>query len=443
LVRRGAPEMGAGGSPAVVPLILRAVAMLFVFATIFDSFTFSFFEKSDNLAQIVGFVMAWLFVILRLRKLKIEGKDFKWFLVFFVITALEEVVRSFTLGPVGAARSVRNYFSFFQAFLLYIIMRDVSADSRVFRGVMAVFYLTYLCGSVLTDLGWQVVTKEVAGGRTGLVGQNLNAFAFSLAVITVVIISWALAHWPRLGFGGWLAVGSLFVLVPAIAETGSRGGLVALVFGLLVGGVVTARGKRVPFHVVFVPVVLGVVLHVMMGTEVMHRRIDATLYEHDYGTRDVLAEGSMVLFKRHPILGVGPAYVGALGRVLGLKGGLAAHNTYLQMLLSFGIVGTVPFLIAFGMSVLRLWRLRGPPWVGIWFAVLAMTAAYGVTSHLGYNKHFWIILALAANSPLMGRRVPARVPVRHRSMAGGPFAGARPPLPQMGRLHGRVPGGRA
>jgi len=301
-----------------------------------------------------------------------------------------------TLGPGSASFSLRYYSSYGQVFILYVILRDLARDPRVFQGITIVFFLTYFGGSLLTDLGVTVVTAGTEGGRVGLVGFNLNAYAFGLAVIVAGGFSWALARWPRLGWKGWLFMGSLAVLVPAIASTGSRGGAVALVFGLFVAIVVNMQLRRLPVYVFLVPVVLGAVFHVMLNTEVLQRRVEATLYEHDYGARDVLAEGSLVLFRQDPLIGPGPGYMEALGRLTG-RSRIAAHNTYLQILRSFGILGTLPFFVAYGLTMNIAWKARGSAWGGVWFTILAMTMAFGMVGHLGYDKHFWIILALGSN----------------------------------------------
>jgi O-antigen ligase len=132
----------------------------------------------------------------------------------------------------------------------------------------------------------------------------------------------------------------------------------------------------------------------------MQRRIQATLYEQDFGSRDRLAEAAVVLARRHPLIGVGPGYAKELGRIMGW-GRIAAHNTYLQVILSFGLLGFLPFLGGFTMILRGAWRVRGSPWGGIWFAILAMTFAFAIVGNMGYNKSFWIILALGANAPLM------------------------------------------
>ncbi len=430
--RVGAPK---GLGVHRVPLVLRAVVFVFVFSTIFDSFTFPFLDKNDNLAQLVGVVLAGLFLVYRGARLRIREADQRWFLVFFAVITIEEIIRYFTLPEAAAVFSFRNYFSYFQVFVLYVILRELSRDPRVFRGIMTVFFVTYLGGALLTDLGIQLVTAEAAGGRVGLVGVNLNAYAFSLAVIVAGGFAWALSRWPRLGWKGWLLVSSLAVLLPAIASTGSRGGALALVFGLLVAVIVNVRLRRVPVLLVLVPVVLGAVLHVMLNTEIMQRRIQATFYEHDFGSRDTLAEAGLVLFREHPFIGTGPGYVEVLGRLTGHHK-IGAHNTYLQMVLSFGVLGTLPFLVGLGLTLYSSWRVRGSPWGGVWFTILAMTAAFGMTGHLGYNKHFWIILALGGNVGAMVLAESVKSGARGLANPGGGFR-RRSRVPQLELWEGR------
>lgn len=398
-----------------VPWVLRAAAVLFVVSTIFDSFTFSFLEKSDNMAQLVGFAMAGLFLVFRGRYLRFREKDLLWFVVFFGITVVEEMVRYATLSTSMASSSLTAYFSYAQVFVLYIIIRDISKDPRVFRGLSAAFLLTYLISAGLISLGVRMVTVE-AGMREGLVGVNLNGFAFSLAVIVVGIISRSVFRWPRLRTSGWVLVAMLLILVPILAKTGSRGGALALIVGLLGAFLVNIRLKRVPAYFLLVPLVLGGVMYVMLTTEVMHERLDATFYHHDYGTRDQLAEQSFRLLKKHPILGPGPAYAQELGMSLGTTR-LAAHNTYLQVLLSFGFFGFVPFAIAVYLGTRRLWRFRFLEWSAIGLGVVFVLLAEGVSLHLAYDKSFWIILALLANAH--------RVDVKQGVQVLSPSAGVR------------------
>lgn len=379
-----------------VPLILRVLVVFFVVSTVFDSFTFPFLDKSDNLAQLIGLLLAALFLVFRVRYLRFRERDFRWFGLFFVLTAVEEIIRFMTFDTTMASSSLLAYSSYVQVFILYVIIRDLSKDSRVFRGITITFFLTYFGAAMLISLGVKMATVE-RGMREGLVGVNLNGFAFSLAVIVVGCISMAVFRWPRLGMRGWFLVSCLIILVPILARTGSRGGALALMFGLFGVFVINIELKRVPAYFILVPLILGGVLYVILTTEVMHERIDATINRQDFGTRDKLAESSFRLLKQHPIIGLGPDYVRALGMSMGTRR-LAAHNTYLQLLLSFGFIGFIPFGIAIFLGIRRLWRLRSLEWPTIGLGVVFVLVAEGVSLHLAYDKSFWIILALLANA---------------------------------------------
>ena len=141
---------------------------------------------------------------------------------------------------------------------------------------------------------------------------------------------------------------------------------------------------------------------------ILGRRIGATLHERDYGSRVELANASVRLLREHPLIGTGPAYMSELGKLMGW-GRVGSHNTYLQILLSFGILGALPFFIALVFTLKSAWNVRGSPWGGMWFAIVATALAFGVTGHLGYNKSFWLILALGGNAWVMAGMNPRSV----------------------------------
>ncbi|MFC2171122.1 O-antigen ligase family protein [Acidobacteriota bacterium] len=385
-------------SDRAIPRVLRIIVYLFVFSTIFDSFSFSFIRSSDNISRILGFCMLCAFLLFRATKIRIVEKDLKWHLVFFLLIFLEEIYRGFSLSNAGLLLSFRHYFSYFQVLLMYFIIRDVTHDSRAIRGIMSVYFLTYLTISLMNNFNLSSFTAT-HGDRIGVVGTNHNVLALLYATILICIFSWLLVSWSGYFWQNILLITAGASMLIGLVRTGSRGGTLALVMGLLVATFTHLRLRRLPAYIILLPLVCGGALYAIMTSDVLTKRIEMTLEEGD-STRTELTQDSLELFKEKPLIGHGSSYVEILGNRLG-RGPIASHNTYLQILLSFGILGFMPFIIGIAYTIKSAWNKRFSVWSGMFFTVLLATLIFAIFGHLGYKKHFWIMIALTSNIGVM------------------------------------------
>jgi len=395
--------------PARRPAILRWTLLLFVFSTVFDSFAIEFFGPSDTLSRILGISLLLVFMATALtfpEKLRWLGKDLKWFVAFFLITAAEELYRA--LVTANIRYELIAYFTYVQLFVMFLIFRDVTRDPRAYKGVLGVFLLTYIPGAVLTVFNLSLVTE--AGqeeGRLGLAGINLNMLAFVYSVIAVCIVTWLFATTRPFSKRGIAAIAAAGFLVIAIGRTGSRGGAIALVIGLLITTMLNVRAKRIPAYLLLVPIIVGGTAYFLGTEEVLVSRLNATLSAGDTGARGEIVESGIRLALERPLIGFGTTYGMELSRAVGYDYLIAAHNIYLQIFLSFGMIGFVPFFVGLASVVGVVWRLRDSVWGSMWLAVLMMTLVFGVVGHFADAKYFWIMIALAANAGVMVQSTPS------------------------------------
>jgi O-antigen ligase len=142
----------------------------------------------------------------------------------------------------------------------------------------------------------------------------------------------------------WL--GPLGLFLYALALTHSRGGMLALLAGLL--AYFQARyGWQRAFAVM--GVLLPVLLLVFAG-----RQTDFSASTGTGQDRIQLWREGIMQFKGSPLFGIGrDHYV--------LEAGLVAHNSYLHAFAELGFFGGVCFLGAFAFALLTLYRLGRPP----------------------------------------------------------------------------------
>jgi len=254
----------------------------------------------------------------------------------------------------------------------------------------------------------------------------------------------------------WLACA--VVLALAIVRTGSRGGTVAILAGLLV----LAAGMRGSRRLLYGAMAVAIVA---VGWQVApasykERMIALATGEQDYnytayeGRKQIWTRGWQY-YRANPIVGVGAGNFGvAEGDRLEIQGRTgkwsAPHNSYMQAFAEFGTPGGGLFLLLIALAAragFHSWRPRARPHQHR-PEVLAGLVAFGVASYFltnAYSFMFFTLFALAAllhraqDDPADSASVPAlqgspeagavtrrpRVPVRMPSRAGVGFRARR------------------
>ncbi len=392
------------------PTLLVVLAALFVVSTYLGAIRISDFPLAENPENVAGVLLAVSFALLRFGRFRFWTGPGKVFLLYFTTTAL------LTLGRYLTERQgdeLRVYAQYAQAFLLYLIFFDLCRDPRAARAVIYTFVGSTMLLSLIAHLGIGGAVGATAAGRggvaerVGVLGMNLNYQAFLYAGAIIGLLCRGIVRWPRFGGVDWaLAVGGVSMLF-ALLQTGSRGGLLTLVAGVTAALVLLFRGRRWAAYALLVPLLLYGIGHAIMSSEVIRARVEATLGGEDLGMRDVLAREAFQMLKERPLTGWGANYIEELGARTG-KPRIAAHNTYLQVATSFGLLGFMPWVAGLVVTGLRLWRHRSGFWGATLLAIFAALLVAMVPGNYAYGRFAWIFLALAGAAPLQTSVAPVR-----------------------------------
>ena len=402
---RGARPREVIPKRAQYPRLLVVLAAGFVVATFLNAIRLTDNPLAENPMNVVGLALAGAFVLMRGLSARVWTGPARYVWLFLGVTAVLELSRFLTDRSGYGASSLRSYAQYVQALGVYFIFYDLARDRRA----AALILRTYLGAVVLLSLvanlglagavGVTPLERGAVAERVGVLGLDLNYQGFLYAAALTGILCHGLARWPRFGTWEWILTGGGASVLLALLHTGSRSALVVLVAGVAAALALMFRGRRWGAYALMVPVVLYGIGSAIMRSDVIRARVEATLYEGDYGARDVLVQGSWEMFKERPLTGWGVRYTDELGLRLG-RDRIAAHNTYLQMAVAFGLVGFIPWAMGLGIVGWRLWKHRQDFWgvtqLTVWFVMLvAMLAA-----SYGYHPTFWILLALAGAMPL-------------------------------------------
>lgn len=385
------------------PIYLIALAAAFLIATFLDGVNLLAIPVAENPANVLGVILTAAFLATRLSAARLWAGPARYFWLFIGLTAVLELGRYF-MEPAGGAKSLRNYAQYAQVFLLYLIIYDLCRSARAVKVLMATFVLSAIVMSLVANLGLgglvgsTQIHRTSEAERLGVLGMNLNLQGFIYAAAVTGIMCWCLARWPRLTPLDWVLVGGAASMVLALLRTGSRGGLLVLAAGLGVALLLMFRGRRWTAYLVLVPVALYGLGSAVMSSDLMRLRFEQAIYEGRLGSRDMLAREGVAMFLERPGTGWGCTYAQDLGLRVGRER-IAAHNTYLQVAISFGLLGFLPWVLGVGATFLRLWQYRTQFWGSLMLAVLTSLLVAAIPGNLSYNKYTWMILAVAGAMP--------------------------------------------
>jgi putative inorganic carbon (HCO3(-)) transporter len=161
-------------------------------------------------------------------------------------------------------------------------------------------------------------------------------------------------------------IGSVLLLLYAIALTGSRGGLIALGAGI---ATLLMMGRRRRISIPLIALAALVLLPMLPS-----RQTDIEIGEDTSLSRIKIWSDGLQLIRESPVLGVG------FGR-FGDEVGMVAHNSFLHCFAELGVFGGMMFLGAFVQAIWGLSRLRhlgndgDATWRGMGPYLMAMTVA--------------------------------------------------------------------
>jgi O-antigen ligase len=182
--------------------------------------------------------------------------------------------------------------------------------------------------------------------------------------------------------------------------TGSRGGILACVIGVVLYALPYHKSKRKMTAILVATIAVLGVVYIVVNDERALSRFETTYETGNTAGRDRLFAAAIEMITEKPLLGWGPiiwAYeLGSReGRGFRERG---THNLVLYLLVEVGLLGAAPFLIGLGLCVRAAWTARVGS-LGLLPLVLLATMLVGSMSldTLRY-KTLWLVLMLSLAS---------------------------------------------
>ncbi|HVH08862.1 MAG TPA: O-antigen ligase family protein [Gemmatimonadales bacterium] len=329
-----------------------------------------------------------------------------WFLAYLCVFALATSLNFLN----DKAEVVHVFLLVFQGALVFWAATNVLEDESATSGALLTFAAACLLRAVLPMLGVGRTTTTVwtGGERITAFGQNENNAAMFLAggVIVALGLGYARARAlirPRLLV---LPVGALIAY--AAVETGSRGGLAALVTGLvtfaLSRGRTTWTGLR---NGAAALVGVALIIAAAYETPMMRNRLRDTAESGAMAGREDLYPLVGQMFVEKPIIGWGPMnnqYELSLREGNRFRPRRDVHNLVFETLTATGLLGALVFCGGIWLCVRAAWTARAGPEGVLPLALLSTVLMSNMSGNWMASKLLWFAFAYAIAS---ARRTPA------------------------------------
>ena len=341
-------------------------------------------NSAGSLAKYLAIVIIAVTVIENHGEIKLKSsianKCIIWMMLITVASLLWTVDRQTTVDRMVAYLLVPGFCLYTSTLTFTKKEFDWIVTAAIIGGIVAAGY-AYMSGSVLDEqMTDRVILTE---------SNDPNNFA-ALLLLPFALIWWRIQESPK-KYLKIIYAAALVVIILMILMTGSRGGLLSVLMFLISYNIVSGMFKRASavFGTAIILIGLFFILKSYLPADLYDRMFSASNYTTGSGRTGVWE----ILFKNvvpnMGIFGLGPGCVPIklftyYGRLKGV------HNTYLNMLCEFGILGLPAFLLmivsVIKRSFMRKFYLGAALLIGICITIFFLDA-YA-------KKFFWNIVML-------------------------------------------------
>jgi O-antigen ligase len=318
-----------------------------------------------------------------------------------------------------------TFWTYPQLFLVLLMVWEIAPSRPRVQGLMVAYVLGALVAALQTIVAFQLHGSTMRRFSTGTADPNAVAMTLALGLP----IAWYLGMTYRQPLMRWICRGYLPAALLAIALTGSRGGLLAGMVGLLIVPLTmtTLSPGRLAMAIALLALSGAVAVAYVPDTIVQRfATTKSSIEDLSLGGRFEIWKAGLHAFTYRPLAGYGAgSFKRAASPWLGGQERVA-HNSFLSILVEQGMIGFLLYSMIFLGVLLAVLTL--PP-MERRFALVLLAAVGTAMLPLSweFSKPVWFILgALLGFSQAQGTRTAEAVP------QPGPLGTARWPEPPRG-----------
>jgi O-antigen ligase len=324
-----------------------------------------------------------------------------------------------------------NFWTYPQLFLMIWMVWELAPTRKLQLGLLVAYLMGAQVAALQTILAYRTLGDSMRRFSTGSADPNAVAMILALSVP----IAWYLSMAYRQPIMRWICRAYLPVGIVALALTGSRGGLLAMMVGLLIVPLTMTKLSPGRLAAAVALLALSGGLAVAYVPDRVVERLATTRESVEglsLGGRFQIWKAGMHAFTHRPLAGYGAgAFKRAASPWLGGEQRVA-HNSFLSVLVEQGMIGFLLYWTMFMLVFAAAWKL---PTIERRFelVLLATLLVTMLPLSMESSKSVWFILAALlglarASTGWTGRTMQqqsSRGPARPREASRGP----RPRVP--------------
>lgn len=279
-------------------------------------------------------------------------------LSIWLAVALSTIINEMLPGGTFNRRGMISLLQYAYWLLVFVISGYLFRDGEIRRKISRLFAIAIF---VLACLRWyEAIFQGKMGAWAGTNFMTENNYGFHFSVFSPFLY---FQIFDKDRSKKWLWIVASIILLGAAAINGSRGSWVAIAIGVgfTVAGFLMTNPKKA-INAMFIIVVITLVGYIIMSlspaiSNAVNNRFQSMMnLEEDktYVVRKVLVRKGLTLFEESPLIGVGSARFAQERVELELPELLqyadreaiekkSSHNSYIQFLAEFGLIGSIPF----------------------------------------------------------------------------------------------------
>lgn len=165
-------------------------------------------------------------------------------------------------------------------------------------------------------------------------------------------------------------IGCFILQTTAILLTSSRGALVAMAVGIIWGYITYLKGISVKRKIIwimlsFLLLFIGIRFLLLVIPQSQIVRLFSFRSYAGGGGRITLWKNSLEVISNSPLFGFGYASSQAKYRLINIENSFA-HNTYLIIFETYGLIGGILYLSSYGIITYKLWRMKKELLMAFW-----------------------------------------------------------------------------
>ena len=398
------PTYVASGARSTVNPVVRAALYLFVLSIPFEMPNRVFPVEIPTITGAVFLLATVLSPSASYRR--IPGSVF-WFFGYLWMFGLSTLVNT----TIYTTLVLNLFLLMLELMLIFWVASNLLRDRTVLRGVLITLAFAVTVRSALQVLGIGATAHTVwtGGERITAFGQNANLSAIIMSVGALILLNLRprILTWPIVPIIGL-----------AIIQTGSRGGLLCLVLGVLVWAIGSGRTMAARLRGLAAGLLVLAVLAVgVWRSDMLRTRLLASAEQGSFAGREEIYPAVVGMIRERPVVGWGP-----IGNQFEIAARIGeekkdrrdAHNLVLDLMSSTGILGTIPFLIGYLLCWREAWRARRGPYGILPLSLMAVTFMGSMSGTWIAGKILWFTLSVAcacgATAPRRGHVVREGTP---------------------------------